>query len=259
MRVAVAGGTGLVGSHTVAALERAGHEAVVLARSRGVDLTTGEGLAAALDGVAGVVDASNVLTLRRRAATAFFTATSKHLSEAGRAGGVGHHVVLSIVGVDRVPMGYYQGKVVQEQVVRSGPVPFTVLRATQFHEFPGQLLSRVRGPLAVLPRMRVQPVAAREVGVRLAELVVGEPLGDAPELAGPEVHDVASLARRVLQAQGSARRVLPVRFPGQVGRAMARGALLPTGTLAAGTLTQGSMTFAQWLAAEHGESGAVPG
>jgi uncharacterized protein YbjT (DUF2867 family) len=247
MRVAVAGGTGVAGSRAVEALSRAGHEPVVVTRSAGVDLTQGMGLDAALDGVEAVVDASNVVTLDRRRSSQFFTTTTRHLLEAGARAGVRHHVVLSIVGIDRVDFGYYEGKRRQEQLVRDAEVPFTILRATQFHEFADQLLARTRGPVAFLPRMRVQPVAAADVGNRLAELAVGEPLGDAPELAGPEVHEVVEMARQVASRRGRPRRVLGVPVPGAAGRAMARGALLPMGET---TLT--TTTFAEWLSRADG-------
>src|SRR6478672_10907419 len=142
MRIAVAGGTGLVGSLVVAEVRQRGHESVVLARSTGVDLTTGEGLRDALEGVDVVIDASNVDTLKRRVSVAFFEAVTGHLLKAEQAMGVGRHVVLSIVGVDRVDFGYYAGKVRQEEMARDGAIPATVLRSTQFYEFAGQLLER---------------------------------------------------------------------------------------------------------------------
>jgi uncharacterized protein YbjT (DUF2867 family) len=242
MRVAVAGGTGVAGRRTVEALSRAGHDPVVVTRSAGVDLTTGMGLDAALDGVEAVVDASNVVTLDRRRSSHFFSTVTRRLLEAGKRASVRHHVVLSIVGIDRVDFGYYEGKRRQEQLVRDGEVPFTILRATQFHEFADQLLERSRGPVALLPRMRVQPVAAADVGNRLAELAVGEPLGDAPELAGPEVHAVVEMARQVASRRGRPRRVLGVPVPGGAGRAMASGALLPQGEA-----TLAATTFDAWL------------
>jgi uncharacterized protein YbjT (DUF2867 family) len=246
MRIAVAGGTGLVGRHVVNAL--AGHELVVLARSRGIDITTGTGLAEAMAGVDAVIDVSNVTTTRRRASMAFFTAGTKNLMVAGQRAGVRHHVVLSIVGVDRVDLGYYDGKRRQEQLVLDGRVPGSVLRVTQFHEFPGQLLARALGPVAVVPRMRVQPVAAREVAGALAALATGPAQGMAPELAGPEEHELVDLARRVARAQGIRRWVLGMRLPGAAGRAVAGGALLPTGP---GPRT--GLTFEQWLTASgHG-------
>lgn len=245
MKVAVAGGTGLVGRHVVTALSDGGHEPVVLARSRGVDLTTGAGLDEALSGADAVIDVSNVTTTRRRTAIDYFTTSTRMLLAAGQRSGVAHHVVLSIVGVDRVNFGYYEGKRAQEELVLAGPVPATVLRATQFHEFAGQLLARSPGPLAVVPRMRVQPVAAREVGRALAELAVGDAVGLAPDLAGPAVHEVVDLARQLLRARGSRRRVLAVRLPGAAGKAMANGALLPT---VPGP--RGRQSFQDWLASD---------
>lgn len=245
MRIAVAGGTGVVGRHVVDVLGAAGHEPVVLSRSRGVDLVTGSGLDAALSGVGAVIDVSNVATMRRETAVGFFGTATGRLLETGERHGVRHHLALSIVGIDRVPTGYYAGKRRQEELVLGGPLPATVLRATQFHEFPGQLLVRTPGPVAMLPAMRVQPVAAREVAEALVQLAVGDPLGMAPELAGPEQHSLVDLARDLLRARGERRRVVAVRVPGAAGRAMAQGGLLPQGPGPRGT-----QTFAQWLAAE---------
>ena len=243
-RIAVAGGTGVVGRHVVEALRAAGAEPVVLARSAGVDLVTGAGLDAALRDVQAVVDVTNVSTQRRSAAVGFFTATTSALLAAGARAGVRHHVVLSVVGVDRVDTGYYAGKRAQEDLVVKGNVPWTVLRATQFHEFTEQVLELVGGPVAPVPAMRVQPVAAREVGEHLAELVRGAPLGRAPELAGPEVHELPDLVRRLLRARGARRLVLPLRGPTAASRAVTGGALLPTG---AGP--RGQQTFGEWLGA----------
>ena len=239
MRIAVAGGTGVVGRYVVEAVSAAGHEPVVLARSRGVDLTTGAGLDAALDGVSAVVDVSNVTTLSRRTAERFFVLAAKNLLTAARRAGVGHHVLLSIVGVDRSPLGYYRAKLRQEEVALSGPVPATVLRATQFHEFVDQTLARVPGPLALVPRMRIQPVAASEVASHLVGIATREPRSRAADLAGPEVHDLVDLARQVSTARGLRRPVVPVRF----GRAMADGSLLPTEDG-----PRGRIRFAHWLA-----------
>ncbi len=192
-----------------------------MARSHGADLLSGEGLDDALAGVDAVVDVSDLKTVRRRSAVRFFETAGRHLLAAEERAGVRHHVALSIVGVDRVDWGYYEGKRRQEDLVRAGAVPWTVLRATQFHEFPAQLLARVPGPVAPVPRMRVQPVAVREVAVVLAELATGPALGDAPELAGPREESVPDMARRLLSARGSHRLVVPVRLPGAAGRAMA--------------------------------------
>ncbi|MGC5566920.1 SDR family oxidoreductase [Streptomyces sp. FR-108] len=250
MRVAVAGGTGLVGRYVVQELTAAGHDPVVLARSRGVDLVTGAGLDAAMAGAEAVVDVSNLETTRARTAIAFFDSAGRHLLDAGALAGVRHHVVLSIVGLERVGLGYYQGKLRQEEVVTKGAaVPWTVLRATQFHEFPLQVLGQVPGPFAVVPRMRTQPVAAREVARHLVELVLGPPRGRAPELAGPRVEELVDMARRVLRARGRRRLLLPVKMPGGAGTAMVEGGSLPTGSAG----PRGRQTFDEWLAEYAGQ------
>lgn len=240
----------MIGRKLVALLEQSGHEPVVLARSRGIDITTGSGLDEAIAGAEVVIDVSNVSTLSKKRAVQFFTAGTEHLLAAGARAGVRHHVALSIVGIDRVSLGYYQGKCVQERLIADGAVPWTVLRATQFHEFAGQMLERSPGPLVVVPRMPVQPVAAREVAERLVALATGPAIGLAPEIAGPEVHQLADLMRQVVRGREQRRVVLPVPIPG--GGSAAKGGLLP-----AGEYTAGSQTFAEWLRSD-GSSTAGP-
>lgn len=240
MRVAVAGGTGLIGRHVVSLIEQGGHEPVVLARSRGIDITTGAGLPAALAGAEVVIDVSNVATLSKKRSVRFFTNGTTQLLKAGNQAGVRHHLALSIVGIDRVGWGYYAGKLAQEELIRDGDLPWTVLRATQFHEFAEQLLARSPGPLVVVPRMRVQTVAAREAAARLVELALGPAVGQAPELAGPQVREMVELVRQVVRARG--RRCLVVPLP--VSGAAARGGLLP---VAESDYTRGGQSFEDWL------------
>lgn len=236
MKIAVAGGTGVVGRHVVDVARERGHDVVVLARAEGVDLTTGAGLAERLVGVAAVVDVTSVATQKRAEAEEFFGAVTRHLQAAGAA----HVVALSIVGIDDVDTGYYAGKRLQERLLAEGDVPWSVLRATQFHEFAEQALHFVRvGPFSLVPRMLSQPVAAREVAEALVDLAETGPSGRVPDLAGPERHDMVDLARRV----AAGRRVVPVRVPGQAGRAMRSGALCPTGDG-----PRGRITFDAWLA-----------
>src|SRR5690349_14964906 len=240
MKIAVAGGTGLTGRHVIEARSAAGHRPVVLARSAGVDLVTGARLDAALAGVDVTIDVSNVTTMRRAEAVGFFDRAGRGLLGAAARAGVRHHVALSIVGIDRVSNGYYQGKLRQEAIVRDGAVPWTVLRATQFHEFAEQILDRMPGPLAVVPRLTVQPVAVREVAEALVAIAAGEPQKAAPDLAGPRVESLTDMVRRLVRT-GTVRRrpVVPLWLPGT----MAHGGLLPTGPGPRGT-----QTFEQWLA-----------
>lgn len=250
MRIAVAGGTGVAGRQVVAELTAAGHEPVVLARSEGVDLMTGAGLDAALAGVDAVIDTVNLSTMRRARAVAFFESVTRNLLAAEERAGVGHHIALSIVGIERVGHGYYQGKIAQERAVAAGPVPWTVLRATQFHEFAEQMLDLMPGPLAPILPMRVQPVAVREVARHLVALAAGAPQGMAPELAGPREESLTGMVRALLPVRGERRLVLPLRLPGRPGRAMATGALLPTATGPRGT-----QTFTEWLGERSARAG----
>ncbi|WP_341926549.1 3-beta hydroxysteroid dehydrogenase [Nocardioides psychrotolerans] len=244
MRIGVAGVTGVVGAYVEQVARERGHEVVGLARSLGVDLTTGAGLAERLVGVDAVVDVTSIATQKRRDAEPFFGGVTRTLLEAEQGAGVAHHVALSIVGIDRVPTGYYQGKLHQEQVVVAGAVPWSILRATQFHEFAQQALGFARlGPVSLVPRMQSQPVAAVEVAQALVDLVEAGPAGRAADLAGPEVHQMTDLARRVSQARGPHRRVIAVRLPGAAGAAMRDGGLLPVEDG-----PRGSLTFDAWLA-----------
>jgi uncharacterized protein YbjT (DUF2867 family) len=243
MKIAVAGGTGLVGRLVVGQLTARGHEPVALARSRGVDLISGDGLEAAVQGCDAVIDVSNVLTSKRSAAENFFGTATRHLCDASAAAAVPHLISLSIVGIDRVPLGYYYGKRRQEEVLAGGGVPWTVLRATQFHEFAEQMLARMPGPIAVIPRMLSRPVAAAEVAAELVSLLDQGPQGFATEIAGPEDLYVADMARQLLRRRGQRRPVLSFRLPGRLGSGLAHGGLLPNGRF-----TAGKQTFAQYLA-----------
>ncbi len=243
MRVAVAGGTGLMGQLVVKELTTTGHDPVVLARSRGVDLITGLGLDEKLSGCEALIDVSNVTTMRNKVAVAFFGAATAQLLRAGAQAGVGHLVTLSIVGVDTVDYGYYLGKRRQEELVAAGPLPWSVLRTTQFHEFAQQLLDRSPGPLALVPKMRVQPVAACEVAATLVDRATGLPGGFVPPMAGPEQLELTDMTHRLLKARPSRRLLVPIRLPGRAGAAMAGGGLLP-----ADPYLRGHRTYAQYLA-----------
>jgi uncharacterized protein YbjT (DUF2867 family) len=244
MRIAVVGGTGVAGSSVVRILAARGHDVRPLARSTGVDVVTGRGLDRALDGVETVVDASSVLTTRARPSVDFFSAATTRLLAAEERAGTRLHVVLSIVGIDRLEHGYYAGKLAQERLGLAGQVPVTILRTTQFHEFAGQMLDRLRrGPLTPVPHARTQPVAVSDVASRLADLAVRPAAGRVPDLAGPERHDLADLVSQVARARRVRTWVVPVRLPGRLGRGLATGALLPEADA-----DIGRQTFAEWLA-----------
>lgn len=240
--IAVAGGTGALGRQVVEAVRRDNLTPVVIARSLGVDLTTGSGLDEALVGVDAVVDASNVAALRAKSSVAFFEAATGHLLAAGERAGVRHHLAVSIVGSDRVDFGYYLGKRRQEELVRNGPVPWTIVRATQFHEFAGQILDRSPGPVALVPKMLSQPVSTRELADLLVDVVLGDPVGLAPDVAGPEQHLIPELARRLVGHQGRRTKVIAAPIPGTAGRQIADGGLLPAD---GATILPG--TYDDWL------------
>jgi uncharacterized protein YbjT (DUF2867 family) len=242
MHIAVAGGTGVIGRRVVAAAAAAGHTTTVISRSNGVDLTTGAGLSQALTGVSAVIDVSNITTTSRKKSIAFFSSATKNLVDAGQRAGIGHHVALSIIGVDRVDLGYYEGKRRQEELILSASVPATILRAAQFHEFAAQLIERSKGPFVLAPRMRSQPVAASEVADALVKLAEREPVGSAPELAGPEQLEMPDMVRRLLKVRGAHRITVGLPIPGAAGKQLATGGLLP---LESGP--RGRQTFEQWL------------
>lgn len=245
MKIAVAGGTGAVGRHTVDAVRSTGHEAVVLSRSHGVDLVTGKGLDAALTGVDAVIDVASVGTLKAATAIEFFTAATGNLVSAAADAGAAHIVLLSIVGIDRIPYDYYAGKIAQEKVVEGSRLPWTILRATQFHEFAAQMFATAKiGPLHVAPRARTQPVAAREVAARLADLAAGEPQGRVKDLAGPREEQLSDMIRAYARHEGYRGWIPALNVPGPQMAGMRAGDALPGPDANFGT-----ETFGQWLAA----------
>src|SRR6185369_5767700 len=245
MRIAVAGGTGLAGRHVVEALQHQGHESVVMSRSAGVDVISGEGLDSALEGVDAVIDTSSTNAFDADAATAFFQTASTNLLAAERKSGVRLHVALSILGIDLIAgNAHYAGKRRQEAVVTAGPIPHRIVRATQFFEFAETVASWTRqGDTAVVPPLLVQPIALGDVATVLVEAAT---LADFPatiDVAGPEPQDLVDMARRTLAARGQSLTLVPS-WSGPLGLDMAGDVLLP-GPDARIMPT----TFDQWLAA----------
>ena len=233
----------MLGRHVMEQARAQGHEPLSLSRASGVDLLTGVGLAATLAGVDAVIDASATTKTSTKASRHFFGTVTRNLRAAEREAGVRHHVAVSIIGAAQVAANYYAGKALQEEILAAEPSGWSVLRATQFHEFAVQLVGHGKvGPFQVVPAMRSQPVAAAEVAAELVTIAAGEPCGFAPDLAGPGEERMADLVRRYLEAIGQRRRVVEISVPGVWGRGMRDGSLLPSPAA-----RRGRQTFGAWL------------
>jgi uncharacterized protein YbjT (DUF2867 family) len=209
MKIVVIGGTGLIGSKLVEKLREAGHDALAASPDSGVDTLTGKGVADALAGAEVLVDVSNAPAWDDAAVMDFFLTSSRTLLAAEAEAGVRHHVALSVVGADRLAdSGYMRAKVAQEDSIKASTVPYTIVRATQFFEFIGRIAdSNADGETVRVPPVLVQPEAADDVAAALAVAAVGAPVNGTVELGGPERFRLDELTRRVLNANGDARRV----------------------------------------------------
>jgi uncharacterized protein YbjT (DUF2867 family) len=248
VRIAVAGATGNIGARTTTALERAGHEVVRISRSHGVDLLTGAGLDDALAGVDALADTTNAPAGDQDATVAYLGTTTANLLAAEARAGVRHHVLLSIAGIhDTGGNAHYAGKREQERLVAEGPVPWTIVPATQFHDFAEMVAcwTEQDGAATIAPLL-VRPIAPGDVAEVLAELVAGEPRGRYVDVAGPETQDLVDMARRTHAARGRVVRLVPT-WSGMFGPDMAGEVLLP-GENARIAPT----TFDEWLTAEAG-------
>ena len=245
MRIAVMGATGRIGRYTVDALTKVGQQTVPISRSTGVDAYTGSGLDEALAGVDVVVDVSNTRSQEQAEIVDFFGTITGNLLVAEERAAVGHHVVLSIVGIDHekhVP--HYAGKREQERRIKAGPIPYSIVRATQFHDFAATVVSwTLRDGTAAIPPLLVQPIDQQEVGQMLAEVAAGTALGRSIDIAGPDTQDLVDMARRTFAARGEPIRLVPT-WRGPFDTTMAGEVLLP-----GDDARLGSVTFEDWLAA----------
>ncbi|WP_405475456.1 SDR family oxidoreductase [Streptomyces sp. NBC_00009] len=209
MKIAVIGGTGLIGSQVVKNLTAAGHEAVPHSKSTGIDVITGQGLDEAVAGADVVVNLTNSPTFDE-ASPAFFQTSMDNLLAAARKGGVGHFVILSIVGTDQVPeLDYYRAKALQENLLAAGAIPYSIVRATQFMEFMGAVLSWTADADTVrLPATPIQPIASKDVAAAVAEVAAGAPLNGIRNIAGPEIFTLDELGRITLSHKGDQRTVV---------------------------------------------------
>jgi uncharacterized protein YbjT (DUF2867 family) len=245
-KIAVAGATGRVGRHVVDVLEARGHDVVAISRSRGVDVITGDGLADALVGVECIIDAATGASPEQQAATEFFATEARNLHEAGERAGVQRMVVVSIIGSDKFTGGYGAAKVAHERAMQSGPIPVTVLRAAQFHEFVEVLMQWGRqGDVTYLPKMRTQLVAARTVAEALADLATAPGSTEAKilEIAGPREEYLIDVAMLL-----AARRSDPVKIEGASNPADPDDGVYESGALLPGPdATLAGPTFEEWL------------
>lgn len=210
MKIVVIGGNGLVGANVVGRLSRSGHEVVAASPRAGVNTITREGLASALSGAQVVVDVTNAPSFEDEAVLAFFETSTRNLIAAETAAGVGHHIALSVVGAEHLPdSGYMRAKAAQETLIKSSPVPYTILQSTQFFEFVGGIVQSGTdgGVIRVSPAL-LQPIASDDIAAVLAKLAVGAPINGTVEVAGPEQIPLDVIARSYLAANGDKRQVI---------------------------------------------------
>lgn len=253
MRIAVVGGTGLIGSAVVRELEgRVGTEVVTIARSTGVDVFSHDEMARALSGVSVVIDVINTDADTLEEAASFFTASAGAVLGAETAAGVEHHVLLSIIGVDETKSyPHFAGKLAQEEVVRAGSVPFTIVRATQFFEFAEMAVGwGFDGTRSHVPPLLMQPIAVADAAIMLADVALAAPADQVVEIAGPERHDLVDVARRTAHARGRPVPLVASWDQSGAGVEMAGNLLLPHEHARIG-----STTLQQWLdSLPHGRS-----
>ncbi len=245
MKVVVAGGTGLIGAKVCELLSRSGYVVVGASPSTGIDSCSGRGVADALAGADVVVDVTRPRTWAAADVMDFFLTSTQRLLEAGRAACVQHHLALSVVGTEHLlASGWFRAKIVQESLVRSGPLPHTIVRATQFFEFLPQIADHATvGTIVRLPPVQFQPIAAADVAAAVAALAGGVPAGDIVEIAGPETFVLPDLVQRGLRSADDRRIVVADPQARYFETDVGADTLLP-----GPGATVGSTRFASWLA-----------
>ena len=211
MKIVVIGGSGLIGKKVVMNLRQRGHEGLAASPSSGVNTVTGEGLAQALAGAQVVVDVSNAPSWEDNAVLEFFETSGLNLLAEEAVAGVIHHVALSVVGTDRLlASGYFRAKMAQEKLIKASPIPYTIVRATQFFEFVSAIAQSANdGQTLRIPPVLMQPIASDDVAAVVTDTALAEPLNSMFELAGPELIRQDELVRKFLTATGDARTVTP--------------------------------------------------
>ena len=246
MRIVVLGGSGLIGSKLVHLLRQEGQDVVSASPTSGVNTTTGEGLHDALAGAQVVVDVTNSPSFEDKAVLEFFEISGRHIVAAEEKAGISHHVALSVVGADRLQeSGYFRAKLAQEHLIERSPIPYTILRSTQFFEFLGSIAQEgVVGQTVHMSPALVQPVAADDVAATLASIALSPPVRGIVEIAGPERISLADLVKQFLSKTGDPRQVVAD------GNARYYGLVLNDQSLTPGANPRiGSTTFAESFSA----------
>jgi uncharacterized protein YbjT (DUF2867 family) len=241
MKIVVVGGTGLIGSKVMAKLGERGHEAVAASPRTGVNTLTGEGLAETLTGAHIVIDVSNSPSFEDAAVLEFFETSTRNLLTAEKAAGVGHHVALSVVGTDRLPEnGYFRAKIVQERLIKNSPIPYSIVRATQFFEFVRNIAhDATDGDTVRIAPVLFQPIAGDDVAQALGRIAVGSPLNGTVEVAGPGRLRMDEFFRNALAAWNDPREVVTDPYARYFGSELSEHTLVPVGDAVVGEIRYG--------------------
>ena len=244
MKIVVIGGTGLIGSKVVANLKQKGHEALAAAPNTGVNTITGDGLREAMAGTQVVVDVANSPSFEDKAVLEFFDTSGRNLLAAeAAAGGVRHHVALSIIGIDRSDNGYFRAKVAQEKLIKTSGIPYTIIRSTQFLEFLGAIAnSSADGNIVRISPGLFQPIAADDVAAIVADVALAAPRNGIVEIAGPERAPLNEIVARYLKAVRDPREVVRDPEARYFGGRVEERSLVPLGEARLGRIT-----FDEWL------------
>jgi uncharacterized protein YbjT (DUF2867 family) len=243
MKIVVIGGTGLIGSKTVAILRQRGHEVVAASPNTGVNTITGEGLDEAMTGAQMVIDLANSPSFEDKAVLEFFETSGRNLLAAEKAAGVRHHVALSIVGTDRTDNGYFLAKVGQENLIKASGIPYTIIRSTQFMEFSRAIAdSATEGNTVRISTGLYQPIASDDVAANVADVALGPPRNGIVEIAGPERAPFNEFVARYLKAVGDPRKVVSDSKARYYGSVLEERSLVPLGEAHLGRIG-----FDEWL------------
>src|SRR3989442_975711 len=244
MKIVIIGGSGLIGKKLVNKLGQHGHEVVAASPASGVNTITGEGLARALAGAQVVVDVANSPSFEDTAVLKFFETSGRNLLAAEAAAGVGHHVALSVVGTERLlASGYFRAKMAQEKLIKASPIPYTIVRATQFFEFVGRIADEAtNGQTVRLPSVLFQPIFTDDLVANLAKIAVAKPLNGIIEIAGPDAIPFDEVVRQYLVAHHDPRAVVTDEQACHFGTTLEERSLIP-----GENALLGSSHFPDWL------------